>query len=180
MIFGYIWLNLDTFQYIYLILYPLEHFEILMYLDSFGYIGYFLMTLESFRCWDNPLLADSNSVSSIKNTFANCISLLLDTFTREGKGLEISEAPRTTSLVVVAKGTLGNERGWNQAFLLCAWPISDVGQQKLKACCPNVVTYIIHFCSSKNCKFPYKNINIVSEVFLAWKFNWDIMYTLQM
>ena len=97
----------------------------------------------------HPLLADSNSVSSIKNTFANCISLLLDTFTRGGKGLEISEAPRTTSLVVVAKGTLGNERGWNQAFLLCAWPISDVGQQKLKACCPNVVTYIIHFCSSK-------------------------------
>ena len=97
----------------------------------------------------HPLLADSNSVSSIKNTFANCISLLLDTFTRGGKGLEISEAPRTTSLVVVAKGTLGNERGWNQAFLLCAWPISDVGQQKLKACCPNVVTFIIHFCSSK-------------------------------
>ena len=33
----------------------------------------------------------------------------------EEKGLEISEAPRTTSLllVVVAKGTLGNERGWS-------------------------------------------------------------------
>ena len=71
----------------------------------------------------------------------------------EEKGLEISEAPRTTSLllVVVAKGTLGNERGWNQAFLLCAWPISDVGQQELKACCANVaVTFIIvHFCFSK-------------------------------